>query len=145
MKVNIHTFEKNLPLITEAIKECDYYAIDTEFSGFPINTFDMENYYDTTEARYQKLKFLCQNHLAWEFGLSTFKYNSEINCYQCKAFTFPVFPLETLISKRSYMMTSSALKFLAQHNFPFADVVNDGIVVYILFLGVSATYKRKAT
>ena len=128
MEVTIKSFQEKLPSILEAINTCDFYAIDTEFSGFTLNLRDRGHVYDTMEDRYQKLKFVCQNYLAWQLGLTTFKYNPISNNYQCKTYSFPVFPRDSLISKRSYIMSSGALKFLVQHNFPFSRMIDEGLV-----------------
>jgi len=133
MEVTNKNFNEKLPSIIDAINSCDYYAVDTEFSGITLNLRDRGTIYDTMEDRYQKLKFICQNYLAWQFGLTTFKYNPISNNYSCNTYTFPVFPRESAISKRSYIMSSSSLKFLVSHNFPFSKVIDEGIVFFICF------------
>ena len=129
MEVTIKSFYEKLPLILEAIKTCDYYSIDTEFSGFCLNIRDRGHVYDTMEDRYQKLKFICQNYLAWQLGLSLFQYDNEAKIYKCQTYSFPVFPRLGSISKRSFVMSSSSLKFLANHHFNFGRVIEEGIVI----------------
>ena len=129
MEVTSKSFQEKLPSIIEAIRECEFCAIDTECGGFALNLRDEYTFYDTIETRYERLKFLCQNHLAWQIGLSIFKYDPFTNSYQCRTYTFNVFPADSPTSKRSYIMTSNALDFLNKRNFPFLKVITEGIVI----------------
>eukprot|EP00830_Metopus_es_P000994 TRINITY_DN10871_c0_g1_i1.p1 TRINITY_DN10871_c0_g1~~TRINITY_DN10871_c0_g1_i1.p1 ORF type:complete len:522 (-),score=108.22 TRINITY_DN10871_c0_g1_i1:10-1575(-) len=127
MEVNNKNFQEKLPHIITAITNCDFVSVDTEFTGITLSLRDRGHQYDTMEDRYQKLKFICQNYLSWQLGLTTFRYNAADNNYLCHTFVFPVFPRHNSISKRSFVFSSDALKFLSKHNFPFESVIENGI------------------
>lgn len=48
--------------------------------------------YDTQEERYQKVKSASQKFIAFQFGISCFQWVEENKKYQCRPFTFYVFP-----------------------------------------------------
>jgi hypothetical protein len=127
MKITSKSFREKLPLIVEAIQSCDYYAIDTEYSGFATSQRDKTCPYDSLQSRYQKIKFLCQNHLAWQIGLSAFKFDTNTGSYKCKTFSLLVFPTGSAISTWSFIITSNALKFLCKHHFFFYKTTTEGI------------------
>ena len=128
MEVTSKTFKEKMPLILKSIQDCDYYSIDTEFSGITLNLRDRGHIYDTMEDRYQKLKFICQNYIAWQLGLSTFQYDTISHNYKCQTYSFPIFPRLGPFSKRAYIMSSDSLKFLAKHSFAFSKTIGEGIV-----------------
>jgi len=127
MEVTNKSFQQNLPSIIQAIQSCDYYAIDTEYSGFAISQRDKASPYDSLQTRYQKIKFLCQNHLGWQIGLSTFKYDADTMSYQCMTYSFPIFPNDSKMSNRSFIITSNALRFLYKYHFSFYKTITEGI------------------
>eukprot|EP00826_Nyctotherus_ovalis_P064167 TRINITY_DN9407_c0_g2_i1.p1 TRINITY_DN9407_c0_g2~~TRINITY_DN9407_c0_g2_i1.p1 ORF type:complete len:452 (-),score=83.79 TRINITY_DN9407_c0_g2_i1:748-2103(-) len=127
MEITSQSFHNHLPSIISAIRACDYYAIDTEYSGFSIAQKDKCSLYDDVETRYQKIKFLCQNHLAWQIGLALFKYDAGTGIYECRAYSFPVFPGNEAKANKSFIVTSNALKFLEKYHFSFLKTITEGI------------------
>jgi len=65
MEITHENFIETLPLVHQSIKEADFVAIDTEFSGHSVATADKGHDYDTLEERYQKLKFAVQKFVAF--------------------------------------------------------------------------------
>ena len=128
MEVNRKFFQERLPFIVDSIKTCDFYAIDTEFTGHTTSYRDKVNDFDTLEVRYQKLKFACQNHLACQFGLSTFRYEPQSTSYYCQIYTFQVFPRMDIFLDESFLVSSNVFKFFADNNFPLGKVISEGIV-----------------
>jgi len=68
-----------LPEIEQAIAECDFIAIDGEFTGLHNGT--MVGVFDTAALYYQKLRSNCMDFLMVQFGLCAVKYNTEKKKY----------------------------------------------------------------
>jgi len=68
-----------LPEIEQAIAECDFIAIDGEFTGLHNGT--MVSIFDTAAQYYQKLRSNCMDFLMVQFGLCAVKYNTEKKKY----------------------------------------------------------------
>ena len=68
-------FAEKLPRIIQSIKTADFVTIDTEFSGLTVGYDDQTNTFDTIEERYQKYKHCCTRMNAFQFGVSTFKFD----------------------------------------------------------------------
>lgn len=68
-----------LPEIELAIAECDFIAIDGEFTGLHNGT--MVSIFDTAAQYYQKLRSNCMDFLMVQFGLCAVKYNAENKKY----------------------------------------------------------------
>jgi poly(A)-specific ribonuclease len=66
---------ESLPVLLETIREADFIAYDTEFSGLNIGFADKVHDYETLESRYQKLKHACTRLHAFQFGFCTFKWD----------------------------------------------------------------------
>ena len=75
MQVTRENFQDVLPTVQEAIRSCDFIAIDTEFSGLYTGKVPREHVLDTHQVRYLKLKDSVENFVLLQFGkLSWFLY-----------------------------------------------------------------------
>lgn len=70
-------FKEVLPEIEEAIKQCAFIAIDTEFTGLTSGLGSSVNPFDTPAEYYYKLRNGSLDFLIVQFGLATFIYNEE--------------------------------------------------------------------
>lgn len=64
-------FQDLLPFIETCIDECDFIALDTEFTG--INSNETPTIFDTLPDYYKKLKNGSSEFLLLQLGLVTFK------------------------------------------------------------------------
>jgi poly(A)-specific ribonuclease len=99
MDITSENFIERLPLITQSIQTADFMAIDSEFSGLSIGFDDKQHDYDTTEDKYQKFKHTIQRMNAFQWGVTTFKWDSKRSKYVMRPFNFYVFPSSTLMDK----------------------------------------------
>jgi poly(A)-specific ribonuclease len=53
---------------------------------------DRSHEFDTIEERYQKSKFVVQKFIAFQIGLTCFKWDQSIKKYLARPFTFYVYP-----------------------------------------------------
>lgn len=72
-------FYELLPEIERTIDECQFIAIDGEFTGLHNGTMVSE--YDTAAQYYQKVKGQCMDFLMIQFGLCAVKYDAKKKKY----------------------------------------------------------------
>ena len=65
-------------MIKKSIKTADFIAYDTEFSGLTIGFDDKQHDFDTLEAKYQKVKHNCKRMNAFQIGVTTFKWDANM-------------------------------------------------------------------
>ncbi|CAI2361918.1 unnamed protein product [Moneuplotes crassus] len=127
MEVTKENFDEAFEVVKEAVNECDIMAFDTEFTGFSISIEDRGHDYDSIEDRYQKLKFVCSQCKAIQFGLTTFKWQPASKEYIAQCFNFYI--LKTGRKGENYILTMKAdcMNFLAVNNFDFKKLYTSGI------------------
>ncbi|KAG0223542.1 hypothetical protein BGW42_005820 [Actinomortierella wolfii] len=129
MEVVRENFQRELPWIREAIYECDFVAIDAEFSGLHI-TQNRRNATKTLEQSYWELKTAATQFLTVQIGLATFKFDPSTGQYVAKPFNFYIFPT-TLAGfappNRCFLTEASSLDFLAKNRFNFNKWIGEGI------------------
>ncbi|KAF9972330.1 hypothetical protein BGZ73_004567 [Actinomortierella ambigua] len=129
MEVVRENFQKELPWIREAIYECDFVAIDAEFSGLHV-TQNRRNATKTLEQSYWELKTAAMQFLTVQIGLATFKFDPATGNYVAKPFNFYIFPT-TLAGfsppHRCFLTEASSLDFLAKNRFDFNKWIGEGI------------------
>ncbi|KAF9166012.1 hypothetical protein DFQ26_008858 [Actinomortierella ambigua] len=129
MEVVRENFQKELPWIREAIHECDFVAIDAEFSGLH-TTLNRRNATKTLEQSYGELRAAATQFLTVQIGLSTFKFDPSTGNYVAKPFNFYIFPT-TLAGfappHRCFLTEASSLDFLAKNRFDFNKWIGEGI------------------
>lgn len=79
-----------------------------------------ENYSDTLDERYQKMRNSVQRLAPLQVGFCCWK--KEGDEYIATPFTFYLFP-----SERDFLVSSSAFKFLTENNYDFNKTFKEGI------------------
>ncbi|KAJ3294367.1 hypothetical protein HDU79_011139 [Rhizoclosmatium sp. JEL0117] len=130
MDITRKTLQSSLPLLRQAIKTCDFIAVDTELSGLHRVASEGPHGSDTAQVRYEKLKASSQAFAILQFGVATFTWDSTIKKYVVRSFNFPVFPQagkQILGLDRRFLVESSAVDFLLSTGFNFDNTFKTGI------------------
>ncbi|KAG0368760.1 hypothetical protein BGX24_002705 [Mortierella sp. AD032] len=145
MEIVRENFQRELPYIKEAIDECEFIAIDAEFSG--LHTEPNRRTQNTTlEEGYEDLRKSASKFLTIQIGISTFKFDPSNGSYLAKPFNVFVFPT-TLTGYspqgRCFLTEASSLDFLAKNRFDFNKWVYQG--VHYMKKDEEETYTRERT
>ncbi|KAF9124645.1 hypothetical protein BGX30_000851 [Mortierella sp. GBA39] len=145
MEIVRENFQRELPYIKEAIEECEFIAIDAEFSG--LHTEPNRRTQNTTlEEGYEDLRKSASKFLTIQIGISTFKFDPTNGSYLAKPFNVFVFPT-TLTGYspqgRCFLTEASSLDFLAKNRFDFNKWVYQG--VHYMTKDEEEIYKRERT
>ena len=129
MEVTRQNFKETLPLISQAIEDASFLAIDAEFTGLTSRLRRAENSLDTCEERYEKLKEGIKDFTIPQFGLCAFIWDEEQRQYVAKPFNFYIFPkpYSRQMPDMRFVCQSSSLDFLANQGFDFNKWINHGI------------------
>jgi len=76
MEVTKENFDQVLPVIAEAIKECDFLAFDTELTGLTTRGQRITGL-DSVEERYQKIRASATSFQTIQWGLCAFKWDEQ--------------------------------------------------------------------
>ena len=127
MEVTRLNFKEALPVISEAIEDSSFIAIDAEFSG--LTARKRENAMDTCDERYQKLINGVKDFTIMQFGICTFSWDDEQQQYIAKPFNFYIFPkpYNRQMPDARFLCQSSSLDFLAGQGFDFNKWITQGI------------------
>ncbi|KAG2917016.1 hypothetical protein PC115_g10866 [Phytophthora cactorum] len=128
MNVTRHNFAKHLSDLQKDLQlpTCRFVAIDTEFTGLSPNEFEREQYLDTLEERYHKVKRAGESFLITQFGLSTVHVDKK-DQFHIKTWNFYVFPRPYGSLDERFLCQASSLQFLSEHGFDFNKFIGDGI------------------
>ncbi|GMF65115.1 unnamed protein product [Phytophthora lilii] len=128
MNVTRHNFARCLGDLQKdlALPSCRFVAIDTEFTGLSPNELEREQYLDTLEERYRKVKRAGESFLITQFGLSTVHLDQR-DQFQIKTWNFYVFPRPYGSLDERFLCQASSLQFLSEHGFDFNKFIGDGI------------------
>lgn len=118
------TFDTSIPYLLSSISSCDFLALDTEFTGLSTAAADQTNGFDTTEARYQKIRRECTRYWACQLGICTFTY--EGNTVVARPFNIYLLPAS---KTRNIKCNVGSMSFLAEHNFNFTTLFLEGLAV----------------
>ncbi|KAH8549975.1 ribonuclease H-like domain-containing protein [Umbelopsis sp. PMI_123] len=128
MEILKDSFEQKLPLLAESINDCDFVAIDAEFTG--LHRYPSQHRFQTIQKRYNVLVNAVSNFAIIQFGICTFHWSPTANRYFAKPFNFYVFPRGTKGRKemnRCFGVQSGAFDFLTTCGFDFNKWVYNGI------------------
>jgi poly(A)-specific ribonuclease len=127
MEVTKINFKDVLDVVSEAINEASFLAIDAEFSG--LETGRAIHAFDTPQERYQKLLKAAKEYIILQFGLSAFHYNHQSEQYEARSFNFYICPRPygKLSNDMCFKCQSSSVDFLACQGLDFGKVFRDGI------------------
>ena len=73
MQISLANFHQTLPLLRQASLECDFYSIDTEFTGSNLPSQPRMHDYDSYDSKYHKLASAVKQYVALEVGICFFK------------------------------------------------------------------------
>jgi len=96
MQITIENFQEKLPTIVNAIRTCEFVAIDCEFTGNLLDMNDKPHEYDTFDDKYRKNKQAVQKFLAFQVGITTFYWSAMKQKYVGRPFNFMVYPRSVL-------------------------------------------------
>ena len=122
MEILRSNFDTSLPFLLESIRTCDFIAWDTEFTGLSADAQDQTNHYDTLEARYLKVRRVCQKFWACQLGICTFTH--EAGSIKARPFNLYLLPYA---KEQSIIASPSSMSFLAEHNFNFGTLFTEGL------------------
>ncbi|KAI8581564.1 hypothetical protein K450DRAFT_231922 [Umbelopsis ramanniana AG] len=128
MEILKDTFEQRLPIVAEAIENCDFLAIDAEFTG--LHRYPSQHRFQTIQKRYEVFVSAVSNFAIIQFGICTFHWSKTANRYFAKPFNFYVFPRSTKGRKemnRCFGVQGEAFDFLTTCGFDFNKWVYSGI------------------
>lgn len=111
MDITKSNFDSSLPIIFDAIDNCDFAALDLEFSYLPPGRprCSSEGEY------YSKWKSIAQNSQPMSVGLSFFRFDSSLSVYHIQCFNIYCFPSSIEgMSTSSFCVSSGSIDFLKE-------------------------------
>ncbi|KAF9946844.1 hypothetical protein BGZ72_011095 [Mortierella alpina] len=143
MEILRENFQRELPYIKEAIEECEFIAVDAEFSG--LHTEPNKRTQQTTlDEGYEELRKSATQFLTVQIGITTFKFDPRNGTYLAKPFNFFIFPTTAAgysPQGRCFLTEASSLDFLAKNRFDFNKWVYQG--VHYMTKAEEETYSRE--
>ncbi|RKP24904.1 ribonuclease CAF1 [Syncephalis pseudoplumigaleata] len=131
MEVLRSSFSDMLPEIEEAIAECEFMALDVEFTGLnPASLATPRDIADTVQERYGKVRHQSLDFILCQFGLCTFRWNEQRREYEAKPFNFYLMPASSGIRgapDRYFQCQASTIDFLARNGFDFTKWLGYGV------------------
>ncbi|CAG9817861.1 unnamed protein product [Phaedon cochleariae] len=127
MEVTISNFTKVLPEVEKAIQNCTFLSIDCELTG--LNVTRNINSYDAPGQYYDKVRNNCKEFLVIQYGLSTFRYDSENDKFKQQSYNFYIFrrPMNRNIPDQRFLCQASSIHFLINQCFDFNKLFKEGI------------------
>lgn len=81
MLITAQAFVGELPRIKQDIENCDFIAIDAEFTGISLPNCE-STLYDSLQERYSKMRKIATSFMINQFGFSTFTWDQELSTYK---------------------------------------------------------------
>jgi len=131
MEVTKDTFEEALPMVEEALSECQFYSFDCEMTGLFVSDRPglaegkPPPYLHDMEDRYEELLQSSESFVINQFGLSAFIWDG--TSYSAKTFNFYTFPRAFEEYQPRFLCEAKSLEFLSQHQFDFNKWIYHGI------------------
>ncbi|XP_019643159.1 PREDICTED: poly(A)-specific ribonuclease PARN-like domain-containing protein 1 [Branchiostoma belcheri] len=120
-------FLQLLPEIRDRIQDCDFVAIDTEFTGLCLSEACQPSLFDTPQERYRKLRQTVGSFIVCQVGVSVFKKDMKYNRFDVWSYNFHLFPQSFANLDVRFSCQASSFEFLCQHNFDFNKFVYEGV------------------
>lgn len=102
MEISLENFTEKLPLVRNSIQTCDFVAFDTEFTGCKVTLDDKPHEFDTFRDKYIRNARAIRTFLAFQFGITTFKWSSLKGKYIGRPFNFNIFPRSIIDTHRCF-------------------------------------------
>ncbi|KAF4318131.1 hypothetical protein BBO99_00007474 [Phytophthora kernoviae] len=130
MNVTRHNFAQCLKDLQKDLElpTCRFVAIDTEFTGLSPNEFEREQYLDTLEERYHKVKRAGESFLITQFGLSTVHLDQK-DQFQIRTWNFYVFPRPYGSIDERFLCQASRMKKRLQRRVDGLTKVNKNLTL----------------
>lgn len=126
IEVTSENFNTIYPNLERALKNANFIAIDTEFSG--LNVDDIKNsLFDSINERYEKQRCNIQPYIIIQFGITAFQRIQNENQYTAEAFNFFLLPRSIPSKNRQLVWQIAALEFLTAYEFDFNKLAYKGI------------------
>ena len=127
MEINKSNFEEGLTAFNSSLSSpsCRFIAMDTEFTGLSVSSSSREEYIDTLEERYTKLRQVGKSFIVNQMGLTLV--HEKDGVWKTETFTFYLFPRPYDALDNRFMCQASSLEYLATHGFDFNKFIKDGI------------------
>ncbi|KAI9010900.1 ribonuclease H-like domain-containing protein [Phycomyces nitens] len=128
MEISRQQFIQRLPTIKKAIDECDFIAIDAEFSG--LHRPGTSKRIDTLANRYAEYREATKRFIIIQFGMCTFKWDGPSGRYIAKPFNFYIFPTAMtgkVQANKTFMTQAQAFDFLSKQQFDFNKWIYQGV------------------
>ncbi|WAR03429.1 PNDC1-like protein [Mya arenaria] len=122
------SFDEKFAEIEQAIRSCDYIAIDTEFTGLRLNEQVKSSLFDDGAERYRKLRKTVSQITMCQIGISTFTRDRKQNSlYTAKTFNIPIYPRSFGPIDEKFVCQASSFQFLTRYKFDFNKFVYEGV------------------
>jgi hypothetical protein len=127
MNITKLNFKYLYPKILHTVKNCNFVALDLEFSGITLTKELINSRQDDIELRYFKIKENIKNFIPLQLGLCGLKVKEQnIKLYPMNFYIFP-FANETNFYNKKYLFDMNSINFLVGNNFDFNKTFYDGI------------------
>jgi hypothetical protein len=117
--VNRHNMDSGVfDMVSTAVHSCDFYAVDTEFSGLD-RTEGFRS--PVVQTRYESYRRMVEKYAILQFGLCFCKRDASTGVVRTVTFTFQIVQLDT------FSVAPHSLIFLAEGGLSLTDVFKRGI------------------
>lgn len=118
MDITTQNFDSELARIKQAIKGCDFIAMDTEFTGLNFGENSKRTNIDNSNVLYKKHKYVCEKYQAIQVGLCIFTWDEGSNSYLSHPYNFYVLPTTQLEGEnRPMLFDPDTCQFLQKYEF----------------------------
>ncbi|KAL3134934.1 hypothetical protein ABBQ32_007896 [Trebouxia sp. C0010 RCD-2024] len=126
MEITRTNFQQSLPVIKQALHDCQFFAFDCEMTGLEVLEAKQE-YLDEVEDRYHLTASGGTQFALTQVGLSAFVWSETEHQYRPRTFNFYVFPKPVDGYDRRFLSQASSLEFLAGQGFDFNKWIYQGV------------------
>ncbi|XP_064619923.1 poly(A)-specific ribonuclease PNLDC1-like [Lineus longissimus] len=121
-------FEDHFESMVEAIRNADFIALDTEFTGLRSSAANTPSLFDTGEARYKKVRRSVLQIAPSQMGVSVFiNQKQQKTKYTSHTFNIYLIPQSFGPVDQRFLCQASSLEFLCKHNFDFNKFIYTGV------------------
>ncbi|KAH3884679.1 poly(A)-specific ribonuclease PNLDC1-like [Dreissena polymorpha] len=129
VEVTASNFSEYFSEIEEAIRQCDFIALDTEFTGLKIDDdANKPSLFDGGAERYAKLRETISKITICQLGISVFRRDQkQTSVYVAKTYNIPLFPRSFGPVDERFVCQASSLQFLCRYKFDFNKFIYEGL------------------